>query len=654
MGQGSNTQTGWGAGEVTSRLRLGENLDLIRQGAPLLENTLVTPQGVLVPLPGSLLFGAYEEPLRPIPFRFSNDITYDLLFRNAAIDIYSGGSLLLTLEDQQWQSVHLPLIRAIQKNDELYVVCGVLPPKRIIRQGDLDWVVDDFDWFVNSDRNDRVEYPYHKFEAAAVTLLPDATTGSGVVRARLTHGGALYDMFTDEWVGAHIRIKDREIQITSLSGASPTSLANMTVIDTLRSTDQTADWEERAFSDRRGWPVSIGLFQTRLALVPEGARNTLFHSRADDFFNFMRKNPDDTVLDTHGISQTITSDTYQEILEMQTRDLQQLLMTSGGLFSIEQASTSSGFAADNHQQRRLWSVGGRSRTLVVASGAGIYCPADGSGLYENAFDKNAQTVVTKDLSIPSEQLFESPIVQVISIETPYRVLFLRNAAGQLRTITYAAEQGVFAFTRVDFGEWTVEEMSVLETNSGHLPRLVLKNGDQRLFVGMPSLDDREAHLHGALDGTLEGGTGTWTGLEHFEGEAVDVVADGSRIYEDLVVSGGQIVLPNEDTAESVRIGFKATTSLSFYMPPMVNTSAFPKRMEIKNVGLFFKDAEIRGYLIGLDNRVSEPVDTIEDEDWTMGNYDTQESSTHTCQVTLEEPLYWELIGFCYDYTQNGF
>lgn len=653
MVQGLSTQRSWAAGEVSTRLRLAEDLDIIRQGAPKLENVIVIPQGGIAPLPGSFFFKSYDEPAISVSFIFSASITYDLVFYNTAIDIFSDGELLLTLTDQQWQTIHLPKIRTAQVNDELYVVCGVLPPKKIVREGDLDWVVKDFSWFVNSDRDDREEYPYVKFADGAISLDPSVTSGSGTITARDVTGGALTDIFTDDWVGVHIRIKDRELEITSVP-ASPGSVANITVIETLKDSKETSDWEERAFSDLRGWPAEIDLFQTRLTLVPDGRKNTLFHSRSDDYFNFMRKEKDDEVLDTHGIVQSISGKTYNEIIDLESRDLQQLVLTTGGLYSVEQASTASGFSPDNHQQRRLWSVGGKAQTLVVASGSGLYCPVDGSALYENAFDARAQKVVTKDLSIPSEQLFQDPIVQVVSAETPYRALLMRTQSGALRILTYTPEQGVFAFVRVNFGDWLVEHVSVLSTNLGHLARFILKKDDLRIFVGMPPLNSKTLSLHAAIEGTSEAGANTWAGLDHFEGETVSARVDGAKLYEGLVVSGGQIMLPETTTANSIQIGFKIIPDMNFYMPPEENKSFFPRRMQINNVGLWFKEAEIRRFLVALDGHTLEPVDTIESDDWTMGNYENGRKATHMCQVRIEEPAYWELIGFCYDLEQNGY
>jgi hypothetical protein len=48
-------------------------------------------------------------------------------------------------------------------------------------------------------------------------------------------------------------------------------------------------------------------------------------------------------------------------------------------------------------------------------------------------------------------------------------------------------------------------------------------------------------------------TGTFTGLDHLEGETVSILADGS-VYPDQAVSSGSITLPDSATASKVSIG----------------------------------------------------------------------------------------------------
>lgn len=646
-------QTSWAAGEISPRLRANEDLEPWKQSARKLDGALVTPQGTLAPFPGSLFVKAYTEPVRTIAFHFSSTIVYDLVFYDELIDVFADGALLTTIDPTPWATAHLDALQVTQRNDEMYIVHPEVEPKILVRLGDTSWEIRDWPWYANTDRSNRVEYPHHKFEQPAVTLDASATTGSVTVTARQTLGGGAADIFTASHVGVRLRIKDRELTIDSVA-APPTNVATCTVVETLVDHAETAEWTEQAVSGLRGWPTYVDFYQQRLTLTTRDAPNALWHSRTEDFFNFESKKTDGTVLATHAIKQTINSKRFQQIVGMAVRKEDQLVLTNGGLWQIGKATTSDGFAPDNHEQVQLHTIGGIARTLTVAGGAGLYVPTGGKGLYENAVtrDDRQAALLTRDQSLLAEHLFSGGIEQVELIESPYRMLVLRTTAGGLVLVTYASEQQVFAPVRRSFGDWLVADMSVLRHADGDKLRLVLANGDDRLFCAMAPMDDQSAPLHAAVAGYDATPKTVWSGLDHLEGAAVWVDADnGAAFWEDLVVDSGEVTLPRP--ANSVRVGlhFPADLELQFVGG---DPGVFPRITTVKELGLLFGDAPgFRRIELAMDNK---PLDTLwwrtGTTGWVRKALACDARADHHVRLVINDPAYWELHGVAYDYEIN--
>lgn len=649
--QGS--QTSWAAGEISPRLRANESLEPWKQSARKLDGALVTPQGTLAPFPGSVFGKAYAEAVRTISFHFSPSIVYDLIFYDTKIDVFADNALLTTIDPTPWETAHLDDLQVTQRNDEMYIVHPELEPQILVRLGDTSWELRDWPWYENTERSNRIEYPHHKFEQPAVTLDASATTGTITVTARATLGGAAANIFTADHVGVRLRLKDREVLITTVT-TPPTNVATCTVVETLVDHAETADWTEQAVSALRGWPTYIDFYQQRMSLTTRDAPNVLWHSRTEDFFNFESKKPDGTVLATHAVKQTINSKRFQQIVGMSVRKEDQLVLTTGGLWQIGKATTSDGFAPNNAEQVNLYTVGGISRTLTVAGGAGLYVPSGKKGLYENAVtrDTNTAALLTKDQSLLAEHLFRDGIEQIELIATPYRMLVLRTTPGALVLVTYASEQHVFAPVRRSFGDYAVVDMSVLRHADGDKLRLILEKEGTRLFCALPPMDDRNATLHAALDGTSVTPKTTWSGLDHLEGETVWVVADGgAAFWEDLVVDAGEVELPRP--ASTVRIGLHFSVEIE--LPVVVaDAEVFPRVTTVKELEFLFGEAPgFRRFQTAMDNK---PLDTLwwrdGTTDWVRKTVACDSRTDHYVKLIIKDPAYWELHGVAYDYEVN--
>jgi hypothetical protein len=178
-------------------------------------------------------------------------------------------------------------------------------------------------------------------------------------------------------VTQRFRIEQREIEITAVaSGMSATA----TVKETLKSTNAVKDWEEPAFSSRRGWPVSCGFHQDRLVIG--GSRdlpNRLWLSKSADLFNFDLGEG----LDDEAIEFAILSDQVNAIRGVFSgRHLQ--VFTSGAEFMV----TGDPLTPGNVQLKRQTRIGSPTQRYIPprdVDGATLFVARSGRELREFLF-----------------------------------------------------------------------------------------------------------------------------------------------------------------------------------------------------------------------------------------------------------------------------
>jgi hypothetical protein len=141
-------QTNFTAGELDPRLVAQTRLKAYYNGAELMRNVLVIPQGGFKRRPGLQLtfaLGAGADFL-PIPFSFNTEQLYLLVLRNAAFDIIlvdpvGFNDAWAASGVQPYTEAELPLINWAQSADTLLTVHPDREPQRFIRISHVSWSV---------------------------------------------------------------------------------------------------------------------------------------------------------------------------------------------------------------------------------------------------------------------------------------------------------------------------------------------------------------------------------------------------------------------------------------------------------------------------------------------------------------------------------
>lgn len=540
-------KTNFTAGEVSRELLGRGDLRAYENGALTLRNLFIFPTGGVTRRAGLSYIDTADGDGRLIAFEFNAQQTYLLVLTAGQIDIYAGGVKLQTLT-APWPENDIPAVAWTQSADTLLMVHPDYAPRRLTRSSGGTFSLDNWVFYAEDNVS---EQPYYKFAASDVTLTPSGTTGSITLTAS-------EDSFAAGHAGTRLRVKDKEVEITSYD--SPT-VVTVTVIEDLLDTDPTIDWSEQAFSPVRGYPGSVAFHQDRLVIG--GSRdlpNRLWFSRSGDLFNFDLG----TGLDDEAIEFALLSDQVNAIRGIFSgRHLQ--VFTSGAEWMV----TGDPLTPETVQltrQTRVGSVIDRYIPPVTVDGATLFVARNKQEIREFLYTDLEQAYQATDLALVSRHIITNPIDQ--DFDALRRLLFIVRGDGKFATLTVYRAESVAA--------WTLHE------TLGNVKSVCVVGDDVYLLVErndefMIELFDDTLNLDSALTGDAESPTTDWSGLDHLEGLDVSIIADGVA-QDDQTVTGGEITL--SDAASTVEIGLPYTHIVEPLPPAVVGEGGSGRKIRM--------------------------------------------------------------------------
>ena len=554
-------KTTFTAGEVSPELLGRGDLRAYDNGAKRLRNVFIKPTGGVTRRSGLRYVDTVPANGRLISFEFNTEQTYLLVLTDERLDIYFDGGLEETLATP-WTAAQVAQIVWTQSADTLLLTHPDYPPKKLIRSGLGVWTLEDWAFFTEANV---IHQPYYKFAGTNVTVTPSGTSGT----VTLTASAAC---FVANHAGTRLRVGNKEVSVTTVN--SPT-VVTVSVIQTLSGTAATIDWEEQAFSNVHGYPVSVAFHQDRL--IVGGSRdlpNRLWFSCSGDLFNFDRG----TGLDDEAIEFAILSDQVNAIRNVFSgRHLQ--VFTSGAEWMV----TGEPLTPQNVQIRRQTRVGsviGRNIQPVDVDGATLFIARNRQELREFVYTDVEQAYQATDLALVSRHIIVDPVDQ--DFDQLHRLLFIVREDGKFATLTVYRGEQVAAWTLHET-DGLVKSVSVV----GDIVYLLIeRNGNFTI-----EQFDETLNLDSALTGSAGSPTISWAGLEHLNGKSVSILADG-MVQTPKTVSGGSVTL--DEAASEVEIGL-AYTHIIEPLPPanMSNTSQASRVRLVKAIFRLHQSAALR-------------------------------------------------------------
>jgi hypothetical protein len=522
-----SAQSTFVAGEFTPLLAARSDIALYKNGAEKLTNLRPMAQGGVQTRPGMRRLATIGfSPTRLVDFAFNETQLYVLAFSNGRMDPYlPDGTAGTAVTGAPWTAAMLPRLGFVIDGDTIIVLHVDMPPQRLLRTGATTFSLTALTFETSSTNVLRV--PFNKFALPAVTLTPGATTGATTLTASAAH-------FTTDDVGTRYRVAGKQVSITGFTSAT---VVNATVIETLASTTATADWDEQAWSVRRGWPGAGAFIDNRLVLA--GSRDLpagFWWSKIGAFFNFDLG----TALDNEAVWDTVRRRRGNHQIRHVIAAERLLIFTDAGLWIVPR-SDQQPLTPKTLAFRQVSNVGASWTLPVELDSAVLYLDTTGRVVREARYDDSVLSYTVDEVSLAAEHLVQSPVQSAIlpgNADRPERYAVFLNADGTLAAFHSIRVQKILAWVPwITTG--TIE--SVCATGQ-ELFLVVLRTINGTPVRSLEKLVETAAPLDCAVRATSGSPTRSFSGFTHLAGQLVQVVSKGHDLGEATVTGGGGIAL----------------------------------------------------------------------------------------------------------------
>ena len=506
------SQTNFSAGELEPRMLGRTDLRSYENGAAKLRNVVVDTTGGVRRRSGMAYVTTAAGPGRLVALEIGSDLAYLLAFSDFQVDIYRDGVLRDTVATP-WAQGELAQIAWAQLDDSLLITHPEVPPQRLRRQSDTVWSI--AQWSFAETEDGVTAEPFARFAGPEVKMQSSATTGTVML-------DTTDDVFVAEHLGGIVRMKGKQILLTNIQMATE---AVGLVLQDLDDTGPTTDWDELAFSEARGWPVSVSFHQGRMVIG--GSRdlpNGLWFSKSGQPFNFESAVGDED----EAISFRLAADDRPAIRALISgRNLQVFTSTSEWVVTGVPLTPAN---VEVQRQSRIGSPADRQVPPRDVDGATLFTARNGHELREFLFVDTEQAYQAADLALLARHLVRNPVDQ--AFDQKRRLFLIVNEDGSLATIAI--------YRNADVAAWSLQE------TDGRVLAIAVVGDETMLLVDRPGgvqieqLDD-QLMVDAGLRLSQSPPALVWTGLGHLEGQEVALVADG-LVLERTTVAGGQVVL----------------------------------------------------------------------------------------------------------------
>lgn len=308
--------------------------------------------------------------------------------------------------------------------------------------------------------------PYLDENITDTTITASAKTGTITLTAssdlfQSGHVGSFW------WIGGTVTQEDdSELQgFVKITAVESGTKATATVIETLSDTTATKRWGEGAWSDYRGYPSVIALYDGRLyyARTPHQPRN-IYGSKpyAYETFTPSVDNADDGAIN---IELATNANGDGSDIKWMIGGSYLLCGTFGGEFIIR-GTGDGGITPTNISARQRTNWGGERIQPILAGTFVHFVQRNARKLRQFQYDYYYDSYKSVDVSIFSEHFFESGIKQLAYVKNADSMLLLLNNDGDVVVLTLEQDQAIQAYSLLDF-DGTVESIETIPSYNGN-------------------------------------------------------------------------------------------------------------------------------------------------------------------------------------------
>jgi hypothetical protein len=251
------------------------------------------------------------------------------------------------------------------------------------------------------------------------------------------------------------------VEITAVASATS---ATANVLSTIGSTDTTHRWSESHWSNYRGWPNSVAI-SSEERLTFAGSTSfplTVWGSVAGDYTSMKSGSLDDDAI----VFTLVGSGRQNEILWIISKN-SLILGTYGGEHLLGASDENEAMTPTNVRAKIQSTYGSKNIQSKLVGDAVLFVQRGGRRLREMHYDFAKDTQVADDLTVFSNHITESQVVDMAYQRTPDPMIWAVRDDGQLAVMSYERAQEVFSwcrvFTSTNDEESDIESVAVIPT-----------------------------------------------------------------------------------------------------------------------------------------------------------------------------------------------
>lgn len=354
-----------------------------------------------------------------------------------------------------------------------------------------------------------------------------------------------------------------------VTGYTSTSVVTVTVVEDLPTTAAADKWAEGAWSAVRGYPAAVGFFEQRLTAAGSPHQpDTIWASQIDDYENFQTGS-----LDSDAWAYTLASEQVNAVHWL-SRTSALHAGTAGGEWRLASTDAATAITATNPPDARQHTSHGSAKVQAVKIGSAVaFLERAGTQLDRGrrlrtiSYDLQSDAYRAPAVSEKASHLLVAGITDMAWAADPMPVLWMVRSDGALVGMTYDEDNGIYAFHEHTTADGTdlFEAVATIPGTDRTEVWVVVKryvNGAWTRYVEQFQAmlaDDGDLADAFYLDcGYTYNSTATTTisGLDHLEGETVDILADGA-VHPQRTVDSGAITLARSASKVHVGLAFPA-------------------------------------------------------------------------------------------------
>lgn len=434
-------------------------------------------------------------------------------------------------------------VKYTQSADILFLAHPEVNFQELQRTNDTSWAFVDFDF---------QDGPFLAENTTATTMNPSAATGTITITASAA-------TFASTDVGRLIRLNHGSTWgYAKITVFTTNVLVTAEVQEDFTATTAVTKWQLGYFyTNNQPWTCTF--HQQRLFLGGcDTHPNAIFASETADFNLFRQTGTadsiDDTVNDANGFVFLLDANDVQSVRFMKSIRKGMAIGTDSGPWILGSRSEFDPITPTNVSTvKQTPDAANKTLRAFQAGEAMLFMQRSGEVMREFAYSFDNDQYRAIDLNQIADHMLKNDSVTDMCIQRePDTVLWMATESGELKALTYERAQEVVAWHRHQLGgtDAAVESVATMRDDPYDLVWCCVKrtiNGATRRYIEFiedpwrPSSGVEEAfYVDSGL--TYSGAaTTTISGLEHLNGETVDIVADGQSVDQGTV-SNGQITL----------------------------------------------------------------------------------------------------------------